>query len=150
MIQLEETGMERLTWEVFQGLDHRHTGRRRNTEATTVGRISDQRKVDMRHMHTDLVRTTGFELDPNMGVGTETLKHTVMTDRLLAAFRIPPSASVTMVESLKSFPRQALHARFLELDHPTTGKRMSWESPLPDDFVWLLTLLKQDREAFIG
>jgi 23S rRNA pseudouridine1911/1915/1917 synthase len=26
-------------------------------------------------------------------------------------------------------------------------KRMSWESPLPDDFVWLLSLLKQDREA---
>jgi 23S rRNA pseudouridine1911/1915/1917 synthase len=52
--------------------------------------------------------------------------------------------------SLKTFPRQALHARFLELDHPTTGKRMSWESPLPEDFVWLLTLLKQDREAFIG
>jgi 23S rRNA pseudouridine1911/1915/1917 synthase len=55
-----------------------------------------------------------------------------------------------MVESLKSFPRQALHARFLELDHPTSGKRMSWESPLPDDLVWLLSLLKQDREAFIG
>jgi 23S rRNA pseudouridine1911/1915/1917 synthase len=55
-----------------------------------------------------------------------------------------------MVESLKHFPRQALHARFLELDHPTTGERMSWESPLPEDFVWLLTLLKQDREAFVG
>jgi 23S rRNA pseudouridine1911/1915/1917 synthase len=27
---------------------------------------------------------------------------------------------------------------------------MKWESPLPDDFVWLLTLLQQDREAFIG
>jgi len=27
---------------------------------------------------------------------------------------------------------------------------MSWESPLPEDFVWLLTLLKQDREAFVG
>jgi len=27
---------------------------------------------------------------------------------------------------------------------------MKWESPLPDDFVWLLTLLRQDREAFIG
>jgi 23S rRNA pseudouridine1911/1915/1917 synthase len=27
---------------------------------------------------------------------------------------------------------------------------MSWESPLPDDLVWLLSLLKQDREAFIG
>ena len=50
-------------------------------------------------------------------------------------FRIPPAASQTMVESLKTFPRQALHARFLELDHPTSGKRMSWESPLPDDLV---------------
>ena len=28
-------------------------------------------------------------------------------------FRIPPAASVTMIESLKAFPRQALHARFL-------------------------------------
>lgn len=65
-------------------------------------------------------------------------------------FRIPPAASATLVETLKGFPRQALHARFLELDHPETGERMSWESPLPDDFVWLLTLLRQDREAFVG
>ncbi len=65
-------------------------------------------------------------------------------------FRIPPAASQTLVQSLKEFPRQALHARFLELDHPVTGRRMKWESPLPDDLVWLLTLLRQDREAFIG
>lgn len=65
-------------------------------------------------------------------------------------FRIPPAASQTLVQSLKEFPRQALHARFLELDHPVTGKRMKWESALPDDLVWLLTLLRQDREAFVG
>lgn len=65
-------------------------------------------------------------------------------------FRIPPAASPTMVEALKTFPRQALHARFLELEHPVTGQRMKWESPLPDDFVWMLSLLKQDREAFVG
>ena len=65
-------------------------------------------------------------------------------------FRIPPAANPSMVQSLKEFPRQALHARFLELDHPITGERMKWQSPLPDDFVWLLTLLRQDREAFIG
>ncbi|PZP23348.1 23S rRNA pseudouridine(1911/1915/1917) synthase RluD [Pseudomonas kuykendallii] len=64
-------------------------------------------------------------------------------------FRIPPAASATLVETLKQFPRQALHARFLELDHPVTGKRMKWESPLPDDLVWLLTLLRQDSEAFV-
>ncbi len=65
-------------------------------------------------------------------------------------FRIPPAANPSMVQTLKEFPRQALHARFLELDHPISGERMKWQSPLPDDFVWLLTLLRQDREAFIG
>lgn len=65
-------------------------------------------------------------------------------------FRIPPVASQTLVQTLREFPRQALHARFLELDHPVTGVRMKWESPLPEDFLWLLSLLRQDREAFVG
>lgn len=65
-------------------------------------------------------------------------------------FKIPPAASPTLVEALKEFPRQALHARFLELEHPTTGQRMKWICDLPDDFVWLLTLLQQDRGAFVG
>lgn len=30
-------------------------------------------------------------------------------------------------------PRQALHAQTLSLDHPVTGKRLSFESPLPAD-----------------
>ncbi|MBG3981466.1 23S rRNA pseudouridine(1911/1915/1917) synthase RluD [Pseudomonas aeruginosa] len=65
-------------------------------------------------------------------------------------FRIPPVASQTLVQTLREFPRQALHARFLELDHPATGVRMKWGSPLPEDFLWLLSLLRQDREAFVG
>ncbi|MFH0036965.1 23S rRNA pseudouridine(1911/1915/1917) synthase RluD [Pseudomonas aeruginosa] len=65
-------------------------------------------------------------------------------------FRIPSVASQTLVQTLREFPRQALHARFLELDHPATGVRMKWESPLPEDFLWLLSLLRQDREAFVG
>ncbi|MBO3276751.1 23S rRNA pseudouridine(1911/1915/1917) synthase RluD [Pseudomonas schmalbachii] len=64
-------------------------------------------------------------------------------------FRIPPGANPTLVEALRDYPRQALHARFLELDHPATGVRMKWESPLPDDFTWLLSLLRQDNESFV-
>jgi len=26
---------------------------------------------------------------------------------------------------------------------------MKWESPLPDDFTWLLSLLRQDNESFV-
>lgn len=65
-------------------------------------------------------------------------------------FRIPPAANPLLVETLRHYPRQALHARFLELDHPASGERMGWESELPDDFVELLNLLRGDREAFIG
>ncbi|GAB3369925.1 23S rRNA pseudouridine(1911/1915/1917) synthase RluD [Azotobacter armeniacus] len=65
-------------------------------------------------------------------------------------FRIPPAASPTLVQALKEFPRQALHARFLELDHPLSGERLKWEASLPDDLVWLLTLLRQDSQAFVG
>ncbi|MDH0896107.1 MULTISPECIES: 23S rRNA pseudouridine(1911/1915/1917) synthase RluD [unclassified Pseudomonas] len=64
-------------------------------------------------------------------------------------FRIPPAASPTLMQTLREFPRQALHARFLELEHPATGQRMRWESPLPEDLVWLLSLLRQDNESFV-
>ncbi len=32
-------------------------------------------------------------------------------------------------------PRQALHAQTLSFDHPVTGKRLSFKSPLPDDMA---------------
>lgn len=35
-------------------------------------------------------------------------------------------------------PRQALHAAFLEIEHPKTGKRMKFESPLPADMEAVL------------
>ncbi|MCX6321206.1 MAG: RNA pseudouridine synthase, partial [Bacteroidia bacterium] len=33
----------------------------------------------------------------------------------------------------KILPRQALHAKSLAFDHPFTGKRLSFDSDLPDD-----------------
>lgn len=64
--------------------------------------------------------------------------------------RIPPAANPSLVETLKTFPRQALHARALKLNHPITGARLQWQSALPDDLTWLRSLLRQDRESFIG
>ncbi len=37
--------------------------------------------------------------------------------------------------------RQALHARFLGFEHPKTGRRLSFEAPLPKDFKRALELL---------
>ena len=43
---------------------------------------------------------------------------------------------------LDSFPRQALHAFRLGLDHPLSGAAMSWEVPMAPDFAALLTALE--------
>jgi len=45
---------------------------------------------------------------------------------------------------LAAFPRQALHARRLELPHPDTGETCAWESPLPADLAGLLEALRDD------
>jgi 23S rRNA pseudouridine1911/1915/1917 synthase len=46
--------------------------------------------------------------------------------------------------ALRAFPRQALHAARLELDHPITGKRLAVASPLPEDMTRLLDQLAAD------
>jgi 23S rRNA pseudouridine1911/1915/1917 synthase len=45
---------------------------------------------------------------------------------------------------LTKFPRQALHATRLALEHPVTGEMMEWHVPLPED---MQQLLKQIRDA---
>ena len=42
----------------------------------------------------------------------------------------------------RSFPRQALHAWRLEIDHPATGERMRFEAPLPPDLEQLIETLR--------
>jgi 23S rRNA pseudouridine1911/1915/1917 synthase len=50
-----------------------------------------------------------------------------------------------MIDMLRGFNRQALHAVQLELSHPITGEWLSWKAPLPEDFRQLLDVLKQDK-----
>ncbi|TCO74854.1 23S rRNA pseudouridine(1911/1915/1917) synthase RluD [Chromatocurvus halotolerans] len=55
--------------------------------------------------------------------------------------RIPAGASQSLVDALRRFPRQALHARKLRLVHPREMREMTFECPLPDDMQELLAVL---------
>lgn len=46
-------------------------------------------------------------------------------------------------EQLQRFPRQALHARELELTHPGSGKRVGWVQEPPADLQSLLVALRE-------
>ena len=58
--------------------------------------------------------------------------------------RIPATAKSLDPESRRAaldFPRQALHASSLAFNHPRTGARLSFETPLPPDFRALIDSL---------
>lgn len=58
--------------------------------------------------------------------------------------RIPKGTGEALRQALRVFPRQALHAVRLTLRHPASGAELSWESPLPDDMLALLAVLRAD------
>lgn len=58
--------------------------------------------------------------------------HPLLGDSVYGARRAPPVP----------FPRQALHAWRLALDHPASGRRMQWESALPEDMERLIERLR--------
>ena len=57
--------------------------------------------------------------------------------------QLPKNASPKLIEALKVFNHQALHAKKLGLKHPTSKEWMSWEVDVPKDFKTLLALLTE-------
>lgn len=68
--------------------------------------------------------------------------HALVGDQTYGSrFKIPKGANQYLIDSLKGFPRQALHAFKLGLEHPGTGEYTEWTAPLPEDFRNLLEAL---------
>jgi 23S rRNA pseudouridine1911/1915/1917 synthase len=59
--------------------------------------------------------------------------------------RIPARATPKLAAELRGFPRQALHAARLILEHPLTGRELELEAPLPADMRHLLAVLEETR-----
>ena len=58
--------------------------------------------------------------------------------------KLPKQANETLIEYLRHFNHQALHARKLSLIHPETGKTMSWQAKTPEDMKKLIMLLREN------
>lgn len=71
------------------------------------------------------------------------VKHPLVGDPVYGGrFKMPAGATEALREALRTFPRQALHARRLRFDHPETGEQVSCQAELPDDMVQLLEHLR--------
>jgi 23S rRNA pseudouridine1911/1915/1917 synthase len=73
------------------------------------------------------------------------LKYPIVGDPVYGGrFGRPRGASEPLIEVLEAFKRQALHAATLSFDQPTTGMRLTLQSPIPPDFEQLLGALRSD------
>jgi len=59
---------------------------------------------------------------------------------------LPKGASEPVIDMLRGFKRQALHATRLAFEHPSSGEVLELEVPPPDDFQALLTVLREDAK----
>ena len=59
---------------------------------------------------------------------------------------LPKGASEPLIDALRSFRRQALHAARIVFDHPDTGEAMRFEAPVPADMSGLLDVLREDAK----
>jgi 23S rRNA pseudouridine1911/1915/1917 synthase len=77
------------------------------------------------------------------------LKYPIVGDPLYGGrFGLPKGASPELIEVLRAFKRQALHAATLGFEHPRTGKRITLHSKVPKDFERLLREMQTDaRQA---
>ncbi len=62
--------------------------------------------------------------------------------------KIPAGASEKLVETLRGFKRQALHASKLGLIHPRTKEEMMFEAPWPEDLTNLVEVLRTENKAY--
>lgn len=54
-----------------------------------------------------------------------------------------------LVQQLRQFKRQALHAYALGITHPSTGEFVRWEIDLPEDMQQLIEVLREDTKTIL-
>ncbi|MDQ3511583.1 MAG: 23S rRNA pseudouridine(1911/1915/1917) synthase RluD [Pseudomonadota bacterium] len=76
------------------------------------------------------------------------LKHPILGDPIYGgSLKLPKGASPELIETLRGFKRQALHAETLEFVHPLSGEPVRCTAPVPADMRELVAQLHADSVA---
>ena len=113
-------------------------------EGTGKDAVTHYRVIDRfaHHTHVKCILETGRT--HQIRVHMSHAEHPLIADPMYGGkIRFPKKADKGLKDALKSFKRQALHAKKLTISHPITGEEMSWKAPLPQDLQDLLAVLNK-------
>lgn len=130
-------------------IDRHHIDRVRMTvreggrEAVTHYRVIQRFRA---HTHVRLKLETGRT--HQIRVHMAYIRHPLVGDAVYGGrLLVPKGAAPEVMEGLRSFRRQALHAARLAFEHPVTRKPIVCEASLPQDMRRLIDLLAADTAA---
>ena len=127
----------------------RHPTKRTHMGVVANGRpaVTHYRVIERFRAHTHLRLRLETGRTHQIRVHMAHIRHPLVGDYTYGGRPRPPrAASAELLDTLREFRRQALHAARLSLHHPISGEWMSWDAPLPADFVALVEQLRIDRK----
>jgi 23S rRNA pseudouridine1911/1915/1917 synthase len=125
----------------------RHPTKRTNMAVTATGResVTHYRVIEKFRKHTHIRLRLETGRTHQIRVHMSHIKHPLVGDYQYGGrVQTPKGASEEFIQTIRGFKRQALHAAMLRFVHPITEEEMTFEAPLPEDFVSLLQAMKQD------
>ncbi len=129
----------------------RHRGDRLRMAIRASGRpaVTHYRLLERFRAHTHLSVKLDTGRTHQIRLHLSHIKYPIVGDPVYGGrFGLPRGATPGLIDTLRGFKRQALHAAALGFDHPRTGKRLALQSAVPADFEGLLEALRADaREA---
>ena len=127
----------------------RHPINRKRMAVNDKGKaaITHYRVKERYRLHTKLTVKLETGRTHQIRVHMAYINHAILGDPVYGGrFKIPAASDDAFIEALKSFKRQALHARHLGLIHPATGEFIEWEVEVPQDMIELQEVLRLDFE----
>lgn len=125
----------------------RHSTKRTHMAVSPFGRpsVTHYRVMKKYRLHTRLRLRLETGRTHQIRVHMSHITHPLVGDQVYGGRPRPPkNATPELLDYLRSFKRQALHATMLSLFHPITGEEMTWHAEAPDDFKKLIELLEDD------
>lgn len=127
----------------------RHPFKRKHMSVTDTGKpaITHYRVAEKYRAHTRLKIKLETGRTHQIRVHMQHIHHPIVGDATYGGrVRLTKKMTAALIQALRQFKRQALHAFALGFTHPVTHEPVRFEIDLPEDMKQLITTLKDDMQ----